>query len=49
MGCDVLLLLEGAETEAARVRRVMGTVRNEDEDDDESSLTRLEEANNHLM
>jgi hypothetical protein len=42
-----MLLLERAETVAARVRRLMGTVRNED--DDENSFACLKEANNHLM
>jgi hypothetical protein len=43
-----MLLLERAETVAAKVRRVVGTVRNED--DDENSFACFEEqANNHLI
>jgi hypothetical protein len=44
----VMLLLERVETVAAIVYSAVGTVRNED-DGGESSLTCLEEANDHLM
>jgi hypothetical protein len=48
MACEVMLLLERLETEAVRVRREVGTVRNED--NDENSFACLEdEANKHLI
>jgi hypothetical protein len=48
MACEALMLMENAETAAARVRSVVGTVR-DDDNDDENSLTCFEEATNHLI
>jgi hypothetical protein len=47
MAWGIILLLERAETAAVRVNSVVGTVRNED--DDEHSLACLEEANQHHL